>query len=283
MQRKGKQALRKCNNIVEFAKVSTDFEWFYNKKSEIGIVRCKACFHLFLLGKPRLASMTPFEVYHFVNSNSFSSGMFYTKEKSRNMLSGGNNTWYHAKSLMIDHICLIGKGSVKHQETQPIYEKLQIQQKKKRNVFCAAITTLKLGSAGTHFETLLSMLNCCGAHIGNIGHSRINFNHILHCLEKSINKHANSWLETPLLSTGLSPHFSGTVDKATPSRTTNHSVVLVAHDSVGNICPIPVTAPEIYTKCEAATYDELSSQMVEAIKENFLPEIFSRYPFKIML
>ena len=167
MQRKGKQALRKCNNIVEFAKVSTDFEWFYNKKSEIGIVRCKACFHLFLLRKPRLASMAPLEVYHFVNSNSFSSGMFYTNEKSRNMLSGGNNTWYHAKSLMIDHICLIGKGSVKHQEAQPIYEKVQIQQKKERsvlgNIFRAAITTLKLDSAGTHFKTLLSMLNCCGA------------------------------------------------------------------------------------------------------------------------
>ena len=124
--------------------------------------------------------------------------MFYTKEKSRNVLSGGNNTWYHGKSLIIDHICLIGKGSVKHQEAQPIYEMLQTQQKKERsvlgNIFRVAITTLKLGSAGAHLEILLSMLNCCGDQIGNIGHSYINFNHILHFLEKSINKHANSWL-----------------------------------------------------------------------------------------
>ena len=42
------EALRKCNNIIEFAKVTTDFEWFYNEKSEIVIVRCKACFLLFL-------------------------------------------------------------------------------------------------------------------------------------------------------------------------------------------------------------------------------------------
>ena len=149
------EALRKRKNIIEFAKVSTYFEWFYNEKCEIGIVRCKACFHLFL--KPRLASMTPFEVYHFVNSSSFSSGMFYTKEKSRNMLSGGNNTWYHAKSLMIDYIYLIGKGSVKDQETQPLYEKLHIQQKKERsvlgNIFRATITTLKLGS-GVHISKL---------------------------------------------------------------------------------------------------------------------------------
>ena len=182
------EALRKCNNIIEFAKVNTDFEWFYKEKSEIGIVRCRACFHLFLLGKPRQASMTPFEVHHFVNWNSFSSGMFYTREKSRNMLSGGNNTWCHAKCLMTDHICLISKRSVKHQEVQTIYEKLQIQQEKERsalgNIFRAVITTLKLGSAETHFETLLSMLNCCGAQTDKIGHSRINFNHILHCLEK---------------------------------------------------------------------------------------------------
>ena len=133
--------------------------------------------------------MTSFEVYHFVNLNSFSSGMFYTKEKSRNMLSGRNNTWYHAKSVVIDNICLIGKRSVKHQEAQPIYGKLQIQQKKEKsilgNIFRAAITTLKTSSAGTHFEILLSMLNCCGTQIGNIGHSHINFNHILHCLEKN--------------------------------------------------------------------------------------------------
>ena len=212
--------------------------------------------------------------------------MFYTKEKSRNMLLSGNNTWYHAKSLMIDHICLIGKGSVKHQDAQPIYEKLEIQQKKERsdigNIFHAAITTLKLGLVGTHFETLLSMLNCCGAQIGNTGHSCINFNHILHFLEKSINN-VNSWLETPLPSAGLPPHFWSTVDKAAPSRTTNQAVALVARYSEGNICLIPVTAPEIYTKCEAATYDELGCQMVEAIKENFSPGIFSRYPFKIML
>ena len=192
-----------------------------------------------------------------------------------------------AKSLMIDHICLIGKGSMKHQEAQPIYKKLQIQQKKERsvlgNIFRAAITTLKLGSAGAHFETLLPMLNCCDPQIGNIGNSRINFNHILRCLEKSINKHANSWLETPLPYPGLPPHFWSTFDKATPSRTTNQAVVLVARDLEGNVCPIPVATPEIYTKCEAATYDKLGSQMVEAIKESFSPEIFSRCAFKIML
>lgn len=50
-------------------------------------------------------------------------------------------------------------------------------------------------------------------------------------------------------------------------------MVLVARDSEGNVCPIPVAAPEIYKEFEAATYDELGTQMVEAIKENFSTEI----------
>ena len=87
----------------------------------------------------------------------------------------------------------------------------------------------------------------------------------------------------PLLSTGLPSHFWSNVDEATPSCTTNQAAVLAARDSEGSVCPIPVAAPEIYTKCETATYEKLDSQMVEAIKKNVSPEIFSRYPFKIML
>ena len=80
--------------------------------------------------------------------------------------------------------------------------------------------------------------------------------------------------KAPLLSTGLPSHFWSNVDEANPSRTTNQAAVLAARDSEGSVCPISFAAPEIYTKCEAATYDKLGSQMVEAIKENFSPEIF---------
>jgi len=125
------RGIKKCNKIIEFVKASADFEWFYREEDEVGIVRCKSCFHLFLQGKPRLASMTPFEIYHFVNSDTFSSGIFYTKDKTRSVLTGGNSAWYHVKSAMIEHICLIGKGSLKHQEAQSIYEKLQAERKKK--------------------------------------------------------------------------------------------------------------------------------------------------------
>lgn len=107
----------------------------------------------------------------------------------------------------------------------------------------------------------------------NIGHSRKNFNNILYCLENSINKHVAEWLDTPLPSTGLPPHFWSTVDKATPSRATNQAVVIVARDAECNVCPIPVAAPE---ECEAASYDELGTQMIEAIRENYSPEILSR-------
>ena len=71
------------------------------------------------------------------------------------------------------------------------------------------------------FETLISFLACCAVDMGSIGHSPNNFNHILYCLEKTVDNRINAWLNTPLPSTLLPPHFWATVDKATPSCTTN--------------------------------------------------------------
>lgn len=51
----------------------------------------------------------------------------------------------------------------------------------------------------------------------------------------------------PFPSTLLPPHFWATVDKATPSRTTNQEVVIVAREKSGVPCPIPVAASPVYT------------------------------------
>jgi len=61
-----------------------------------------------------------------------------------------------------------------------------------------------------------------------------------------------------------------------PSRVSNQAVVIVARDAEGNVCPVPVAALKIYKECEPASYDQLRDQMVEAIKENFSTDIFSR-------
>ena len=73
--------LRKSGNITEFMKCCDEFEWFYREDTELGVVRCKACYHLLTQKKPRLASMGPFELRHFVNENNYSSGIFLSKDQ----------------------------------------------------------------------------------------------------------------------------------------------------------------------------------------------------------
>jgi hypothetical protein len=114
------------------------------------------------------------------------------------------------------------------------------------NIFRAAIVDLKLGAAARHFKTLISFLSCCSVDIGNIGHGRNNFNDILSCLEKSVNRRIDSWLNEPLPSTLLPPHFWATIDNAAPSRMMNQAVLVVARNEVGIPCPIPVAAPQVY-------------------------------------
>ena len=96
------------------------------------------------------------------------------------------------------------------------------------NIFRAAITDIKLGAAAIHLETLLSLLSECAVNIGQIGHSRKHLSDILYCIEKEVNVRMDTFLRTPLASTNLPPFYWVTVDKGTPSRTTNQAIVIVA-------------------------------------------------------
>lgn len=145
-----------------------------------------------------------------------------------------------------------------------------------RNIFRAAIVDLKLGAAATHYETLISFLACCSVDVGSIGHGRNCFNDIMYCLEKSMNARINTWLNQPLPSTLPPPHVWATVDKATPSRTTNQAILVVARNEVGVPCPIPVAAPQVYTDFQPASYDSLAELLLQAIEDNFSRELFSR-------
>lgn len=77
------------------------------------------------------------------------------------------------------------------------------------------------------------------------------------------------WLNKPLPSTLLPPHIWATIDKATPSRTTNQAVLVVARNEAGIPCPIPVAAPQIYTEFEQASYDTLAELLIRAIEGHF--------------
>ena len=70
--------------------------------------------------------------------------------------------------------------------------------------------------------------------------------------------------------------FWATVDKATPSRTTNQAVVIVAREKSGVPCPILVAAPPIYSDFTEATYDDLAKQLLQAVSEHFSREVLSR-------
>ena len=144
------------------------------------------------------------------------------------------------------------------------------------NIFRTAIVDLKLGAAAKNFEALLSFLACCGVDIGDIGHGRNLFNDILYCLEKTINGKITTWLNKPLPSTQLPPHVWATVDKATPSRTTNQATLVIARNEDSIPCPIPIDAPKVYTDFVAATYDSLAEMMLQAVEDNLSRDLFSR-------
>ena len=112
--------------------------------------------------------------------------------------------------------------------------------------------------------------------MGSIGHSRNNFNHILYCLENIIDKRINTWLNTPLSSTLLPPHFWATTDKATASRRTNQAVIIVARNNEGVPRPIPVASPPVYSEFQGATYRELAKQLLEGVSQHFSEDVLSR-------
>ena len=92
------------------------------------------------------------------------------------------------------------------------------------------------------------------------------------CLEKTVNGRINVWLNQPLPSTQLPPHIWATVDKGTPSRTTNQALLVVACDKTGVPCPIPVASPEV----EQVSYDVLAELLIKSIENHFSKEMLSR-------
>ncbi|CAB4016098.1 Hypothetical predicted protein [Paramuricea clavata] len=210
-------------------------KWFYDEDTECGVLRCAPCYELHVAAKPTLRSLTPFRANQLLNprgNGTLSTGIFLTKKQQ---------VWYHHKRRCIYHLCLVGSESSKHHKAMDEYMKkkeLKHETTAYRNLFYAAIADLKLGAAVKHLEILLSLLACCSVDIGKMGHGRNNCNDIIYCLEKVIDGKIKSWLSTPCPSTLLPLHYWVTANKATPSRTTNQAVLIVARSKDGKPCPI---------------------------------------------
>ena len=134
------------------------------------------CLKLHEISKPQISTLTPLQAQHILNSSSsgiLATGIFFTKDQIRELITGKNQYWYKQKNSCIDHLCLIGHGSKTQKQALNEFKKeceKELRQKQiTKNIFRVAITDLKLGAASKHFQTLLSLLACCDTDIGNIG------------------------------------------------------------------------------------------------------------------
>ena len=276
-------ARRQSDDICHLADISEFLQFFYDEESETAILCCLPCYKLHLAAKPTLCGFSPFQAQQIIYSSgngTLGTGILLNKDTTRLLIEGRNQTWYRQKKSCIDHLCLIGDGSKVHKNAMEVYQRqLKIMKRKTAatsNILRPTIADLKLGAGTRDFETLVSFLACCFADVGDIGHSRNNFSDILYCLEKTFNGRINAWLNHPLPSTQLPPHFWATVDKVTPSRTTNQAVLVVACDKTDVPCPIPVAATSVYTELEQPSYDKMADLLIKVIEDNFSKEVLSR-------
>lgn len=85
-----------------------------------------------------------------------------------------------------------------------------------------------------------------------------------HLLEKT-----RQLLLTPLPSTGLCPHFSTTSDKSTPSRQSNHAIMIIV-GIAGKKLAIPIAADPVYQytpedSLDGGTAVDLANQVADAL------------------
>ncbi|CAB4029265.1 Hypothetical predicted protein [Paramuricea clavata] len=87
------------------------------------------------------------------------------------------------------------------------------------------------------------------------------------------NKHKTAtYLQEPLVETGLPPHFSMAIDKSTPHRDIDQAIILII-PSNGKRVAVPVDAPIVYHvspdsgNVQSGNHDELAQQVVTVLSE----------------
>ena len=172
--RRSVSAMRKAENILELTESTQLLEWFYDEATECAVLQCLPCFELSIAAKPTLAKLTPLKAQQLLNPKSngtLSSGLFVKKESTTLLIKGHNQTWYRQKCLCIDHMCLIGGGSLTHKKAKVEFNKKLRHNERVTtttgNIFRAAIVDLKVGVAGVQFETLISFLACFAVDVGS--------------------------------------------------------------------------------------------------------------------
>ena len=119
-QAKTLERVKKVENINEIMEATDLIEWFYDESSKCGALRSKLCFELPEISKPHIFTLTPLRAQRILNSSSsgtLATGIFFTKDQTRELITGKNQYWYKQKNSCIDHLCLIGHGSKTHKQS----------------------------------------------------------------------------------------------------------------------------------------------------------------------
>ena len=104
---------------------------------------------------------------------------------------------------------------------------------------------VKSKSAAIQYETRICELYEAGANVGDYGHSRKLFNDMIKVACAYVDKKTKNFINTPLPSTGMPPHFYVTADKSTNHRVTNQATMICPVVD-GNRQAIPLNISSVY-------------------------------------
>ena len=116
-QAKTLEKVKKVENINEIMEATDLIERFYDESPECGVLRCKPCFKLHEISKPHIPTLTPLPAQCTLNPSTpgtLATGTFFTKDQTRELITGENQYWHKQKNSCIDNLCLIGHCSKSH-------------------------------------------------------------------------------------------------------------------------------------------------------------------------
>ena len=146
-----------------------------------------------------------------------------------------------------------------------------------QNLVSIAMTVVNDKSAAIHYETMVAAHAFTGSDVGELGHSRKQFNEILRCADVWCNREIAKFLRKPLASTRLPPHFYVTCDKATPNRLTNQAV-MVCPVVNGKREAIAVSSSEVYHEADNGVEGDVNGSTAAEWARMVYGEIKKAYP-----
>ena len=209
----------------------------------------------------------------------YGNSLVYEEKKREQLISGGNQTWYSFKMSLQEHLsCHSSRsGGQFHFKAKQFEMKTSKSEKEhirlNTAVVSAGIEVCKMKAAAYSFESLISLLSFCGTDGGDIGHSKNQFPDIVKAAYQYILNKTKKYMETPLPSTGMRPHFSTAVDKSTPHRDTNQAIVIIIPVD-GVRVAVPIDAPLVYKISEpgsdvlsGGTGADLADQVINTLEK----------------